>query len=691
MPKAGSALAAAERPRAAAAAAGYTPAPAKLSNASGPSARSAQMVSPTKPAPRPAAMVDMAMSPPAELSTSRMRDAPLRPPAGLVLESPAPQSAGASASSTAAAALPAPVALQPFLLAVTYAREHDIARIPPHLQALPVAASPGQHALETGMHFMAPIGRLHQPDFFEAWLPDMSLRSCLSRNAFELRWSRSLDDVRILSLGTHPLSVDGKVLPKNTQGAVSMGSEIRLTFENKVLLCLKLALSPPLRVGRVTSEVADTQSAASFVHATIANPPVVPQLVAPVVDARDGMQEAEAQAPALAKALRTLEAARAERRSLRESSDCAAGPQAVGGAVPQQDSAPMQKQVSAQCPKMSPWRLACLHAEGLDPNEASRTLPAEVAAIELPEGLSQIGRHHQPRHFAMWLKDPGVRFGSLSATHLDAEVHDRGLKVRTVSASGMVYIGRELLRAGDVHDMRAGELLSFSRTNGTVDEAFLVLQLLRQPGSDAAIAMPAASTAPSSSPSRPCGSPPPPVAGVCDGANAAVALTRAGGDGRATSTLAKGAVALAGVSAGARPLVVLELMGDGAQEQLRLEQRRIGPVPLGDEPLLVGRRFQPELHESGIKPDFQKLVSSDQFCIALSGGEFWLLVLAEFTSVWHVRPSMLTCNEVPRDTLVTLLPKDEICLGPGLYWRFDVVGEASRGERAPASLAATLR
>ncbi|CAK0870073.1 unnamed protein product, partial [Prorocentrum cordatum] len=110
------------------------------------------------------------------------------------------------------------------------------------------------------------------------------------------------------------------------------------------------------------------------------------------------------------------------------------------------------------------------------------------------------------------------------------------------------------------------------------------------------------------------------------------------------------------------PSVVLELCGEGVAD-VPLRQRSVGPTPLGDRPLLVGRRHQPELHERAVTKECIEFLSRDHFCVAFEGGEFWLLALTS-NRMWRDRDGEEPV-QLARDDLVTLLPGDRIVLGTG--------------------------
>lgn len=110
------------------------------------------------------------------------------------------------------------------------------------------------------------------------------------------------------------------------------------------------------------------------------------------------------------------------------------------------------------------------------------------------------------------------------------------------------------------------------------------------------------------------------------------------------------------------PQIILELCGEGVLD-VPLSRRTIGPVSLGDRPLLIGRRHQPELHQNAVSEECLEFLSRDHFCVAYEGGEFWLLALTS-NRIWRDRDGERPV-QLARDDLVTLLPGDCIALGTG--------------------------
>jgi len=94
------------------------------------------------------------------------------------------------------------------------------------------------------------------------------------------------------------------------------------------------------------------------------------------------------------------------------------------------------------------------------------------------------------------------------------------------------------------------------------------------------------------------------------------------------------------------PRVLLELSGAAVLSPPPSGQRWcIGPTALGDRPLLVGSRHQPELYRRALTQEGQDMLSRDHFCIAHEDGEFWLLAVAPDRDL--ARQRRLCANAAP--------------------------------------------
>jgi len=138
------------------------------------------------------------------------------------------------------------------------------------------------------------------------------------------------------------------------------------------------------------------------------------------------------------------------------------------------------------------------------------------------------------------------------------------------------------------------------------------------------------------------------------------------------------------------PRVLLELSGDVVLSSPPSGRRWcIGPTAIGDQPLLVGSRHQPELYRRALTEEGQDMLSRDHFCIAHEDGEFWLLAVAP-DRIWLLRGGSPP-TQLQRDSITTLRRGDCIALSSDrgdaapwpLLWHFHEVGsDAAAAETA---------
>lgn len=118
-----------------------------------------------------------------------------------------------------------------------------------------------------------------------------------------------------------------------------------------------------------------------------------------------------------------------------------------------------------------------------------------------------------------------------------------------------------------------------------------------------------------------------------------------------------------GASADKEMKIVLELSGDGVLP-VPLEQRRIGPVSLA-EPVLVGRRHQPELHRQAIMKECLQFLSRDHFRIdRLGHGGFQITAMTN-NPIWLAGRLMDEPYELSKDESVPIDFGDRVALGTG--------------------------
>jgi len=111
--------------------------------------------------------------------------------------------------------------------------------------------------------------------------------------------------------------------------------------------------------------------------------------------------------------------------------------------------------------------------------------------------------------------------------------------------------------------------------------------------------------------------------------------------------------------------IVLELSGDGVLP-VPIEQRRIGPVSLL-EPVLVGRRHQPELHRQAILKDCLQFLSRDHFQITYAPRRQGYEIMALTSNpIWLMRRwAGSDPIELRKDENVPMEFGDRVALGTG--------------------------
>ena len=98
---------------------------------------------------------------------------------------------------------------------------------------------------------VAAVGRGQQPELFEIWLPDSRIRTCVSRNAFEVTWRA--DGIWLMATGSGPVSLDQKVLTPKTAYALRSGAEIGLLYGKQLLIKFRFHEKGKLLSGVVRS------------------------------------------------------------------------------------------------------------------------------------------------------------------------------------------------------------------------------------------------------------------------------------------------------------------------------------------------------------------------------------------------------------------------------------------------------
>eukprot|EP00930_Biecheleria_cincta_P065674 TRINITY_DN5152_c0_g2_i1.p1 TRINITY_DN5152_c0_g2~~TRINITY_DN5152_c0_g2_i1.p1 ORF type:complete len:1208 (+),score=190.15 TRINITY_DN5152_c0_g2_i1:469-3624(+) len=549
-----------------------------------------------------------------------------------------------------------------------------------------------------GGTLIAAVGRGQQPELFEAWLPDTRIRTCVSRNAFQVSWyPGSSDGPWLTALGSGPVSVDGKVVPLNAPCLLRPGSEIGLLYGKQLLIRFRFH-EPSSKANVIRSYTGACVSGASVVVATQAATPASPSSPSrsrgsalPATGHGGGgassfgglsargsytPRNVELSTPSYRPTSndQTNMSSGYSRPSFEVSTPVAAG-RSLSSFLPR----------STNSPPGTRWRLACVRAEGLSEDRLA-ALPPVTAHLVLPEsgGELLVGRDHQPRLLQAWLPDPVIRL-CVTRTHLRIRASDGGLLVTNLSPT-MLCVDDQVLTQHEDRLMLPGQVLSFMRTDASSGDLvpYLVLKLLPLGAPEAVCLTPGPSAPRSIAPGTG-------IFGAqaeesSDHGNEACDL------GNVLASVVQptvGAKTFGGLPAvqpqafcGAPPVVSLEIFG----EQLAgtpLSRRRVGPASLAGKPLLVGSRHQPDMLVTDLRGS-ANIVDRDHFCIASEGGVFWLLCLTS-KGLWRLHegeePLKLILDDLAPlshgDIVVPRLGSeatvDQCCRQ--LSWHFNVVSQ----------------
>lgn len=267
----------------------------------------------------------------------------------------------------------------------------------------------------TGGQLAAAVGRQHQPELFEAWLTDPELLACISRTAFEVSWVSDSPKTSIPFV---------RVLLRGANAVAVDGSVAPRSGEGAVL--------------KIGSEIGFPYSSSGDLEFFLR--------------------------------LRLLAADPAAKSASSHVAVQATAP------LPR---APAKAATVAASPTAAPaWRLCCVHAEGLSPEDRG-LLAEDLRDFVVPKGeVVSLGRQHQPRKFdALLSKAPGC-LSFISRSHAQVEAVDSGVKVVNLSLNPIYVNEREPLFKGEARILGADELLSFARLEGQTHVVFLSLKAL---------------------------------------------------------------------------------------------------------------------------------------------------------------------------------------------------------------------
>jgi len=476
-----------------------------------------------------------------------------------------------------------------------------------------VPGAPGSDGLR-----VAPFGRQHQPEIFDAWLPDPGLRYRVSRTAFELCWKPGVKEAFLRPCGTSPLIVDGKTSDRNGSMPVRVGSEIAFLgggsgSDSGVFLVLRLV----------------------------------------------------------------------------------AGREDLG-----KPSAPAQAQVAVPVAHghqsgVTKWRLVCSLAEGMS-EDMLKDLPADKRCVALTEGITLLGRQHQPAVFECLLANSTKNMSLISRTHVQLQAGE-GLTLTNMS-SNPIAVNGELVSKGQTRTVSADHVIGFLRPEGSSKLEFLGMQVIelhldRKRLSSSGAASPVSekpsekrlSSSGAASPALekpsearasfmstpPRSSNPDIGVGVSGGSLSFAPSSRAEAAGCPDPTNSPGKF-------------MLELGGAGVLDVPR-SQRIIDLVDLQDNAIIVGRKHQLELHRRAMKKECLEFVSREHFRVEIKSGKYFLKVLTS-NPLWLARDGQRP-SEMNKGEETVLLPNDSIIIdtedrepyeadlsGKLLYWRFKQEG-----------------
>lgn len=391
----------------------------------------------------------------------------------------------------------------PYQLEVLAAAGLALESLSPELRRLPLVPAAGVSSGAEGKAVSVPIGRQHQPRLFAAWLPAQGQRILVSRTACEVSWTPgSNDGAWLVTRGTNPISVEGRVARPGVATPLWSGAELRFTFERKVILHLRFytvtatTRPAPLHASSGASAGAGSQPvppASASASAPVASRgaesgsstgvlssagAVESDAVSAVTDQSRPPgchRERVAQPDGLVFAtLGGVTAGGGARGSVEK--DGAASATGLPASLLSEATSSNGAAGAYGGRRAALWHLACVRSEELS-TDALSALPPELRGFDVADGMMLGGWGHQTRHFEAWLPDPILRY-SISRTHLRLEASDGALTITNLSLDILRVDGESLTR-GEPRSLMEGQVLSFTRPEATGAVCFLELQLQR--------------------------------------------------------------------------------------------------------------------------------------------------------------------------------------------------------------------
>lgn len=391
---------------------------------------------------------------------------------------------------------PTPLSQMPLNLVLMSAAGVDVDALPHANRKLALMPVPPSGESAPGVKLTAYIGRQHQPELFEAWLPDLSLRNCISRTAFEVTLGPARggdsDALWVYVRGANPMTVDGRPAARSQAAPVQLGSEVGFSYstdERSTFLLLRLQPA----VAALPSAGPPIKGSAAVDAAAAASSPAPPQ--GPSAAPKAVPVQVSSAPPSKASAPRKNSGS--EMRPIGGSDASSVGAQ-VRSTTPTAPAASDRSAASAASNSSAPqsWRLVCVKAEGLSP-ESIASMPMEFKSFSIQGTGAVLGRQHQPQVFEALLSGAPSRMSYISRTHVQMEVK-QGTLYATNMSSNPIYVGRKGLDKGGSCALAKDDVLSFARNEGNSHVNFIALRVY-VPGESAEVA--SAGSVPSSTPS----------------------------------------------------------------------------------------------------------------------------------------------------------------------------------------------
>mmetsp|Transcript_30174 Transcript_30174/g.54765 ORF Transcript_30174/g.54765 Transcript_30174/m.54765 type:complete len:1127 (+) Transcript_30174:42-3422(+) len=617
----------------------------------------------------------------APVGYTRPQSATAQPAQARVAAAAAIMQAASGASFAGAVSSTAPTGPTAFHLEFVDACRFDASTLPPECRKVPVAPPE-----TSSSRLLLPVGRLHQQRAFETWVSDEKLRGCISRTAFEVSCGPKGEDAKLTVRGSVPVSVDGKMAPRDVEVSLSPDSEISFLHVDGLgkepTVMLRLRFHPECHVAGEVREASPVQAA---------------QVTTPAISIHvdDGTSTSSPSKPPAS----TPTSPSKPPPSHTPTSPSKPPPSYPSSPSKSRSTPPLLKsdpQPSTDDSGQGANSLTCIHAEGLNAKELS-DLPGEFKEIHLQTAETHIGRHHQSQ-FESLTKVAGLpsNLSFISRTHAQIEKSGDGSLSITNMSSNPLYVNRDLVGTRAAQKLSLGQIVSFAREERGQHVHFLKFEVTAAKASSSETNPKMSQKAEAASPEKVRSeahradeeqeviSPNPPSRQVTKDKSISPSKVRP-----SPAAWSQKQEPVEAQEAGMRPAkdntkVVLELHGQGVLD-VASSARRIGPVELADKPLFVGRKHQADLHKRAVSSSCLQFMSRDHFRVSLEAGEFRLLAMTS-NPIWRDRDGTEPV-ELARGDEISLLPGDRIALGTGadvvadsaiqnLCWHFVLDGDA---------------